>query len=118
MEGLGLDGGTPRASCARMSEFDTGVKPSIKENVSTLVDQGSRTVGAIKARVGDVTDTVKEGGSAAIDRTRSFIEANPLQSLAIAFGLGYVAMRIRTSPLVKIAMLAGLGYAGRNLLRS
>jgi ElaB/YqjD/DUF883 family membrane-anchored ribosome-binding protein len=114
-----------------MNEFDSGSKSTVKQNVaalkdnastvkdsmSTLVDQGSATVGAIKARLGDVTDQVKEGGSAAIDRTSTFVEANPFKSLALAFGLGYVLMRIRTSPLVKIAVVGGLGYLGTRLVR-
>jgi ElaB/YqjD/DUF883 family membrane-anchored ribosome-binding protein len=98
---------------------------SIKASVQNLVDQGSETVDAIKAkvddlktRVGDVSGTVKDGGAAAYDKTVSFIQANPFKSLAIAFGIGYVAMRIRTSRVLKIALLGGLGLAGRTIIKS
>jgi ElaB/YqjD/DUF883 family membrane-anchored ribosome-binding protein len=116
--------GTPRASRVGMNEFDRSSKSTAKENVSsikdsvsTLVDQGSATVDAIKARLGDVGDQVKESSSAAIDRTTTFIEANPFKSVAISFGIGYVLMRLRTSPLVKIALVGGLGYLGTRLVR-
>ena len=109
-----------------MNEFDTSTKPTVKDsvstlkdnastlkdNVSTLVDQGSATVDAIKTRVGDVTTSIKEGGAAAIDKTTSFVEENPYKAIGIAFGLGYVLMRIRTSPLTKLALIGGLGYLG------
>ncbi|MDQ3367925.1 MAG: hypothetical protein M3680_21075 [Myxococcota bacterium] len=94
-----------------------GTKATVKDSVQGLVDQGSETVDAIKNRVGDVTNTVKEGGGAALDRATTFIQANPLKSLAIAFGAGYIAMRIRTSPLFKVAMLGGFGLLGTKVLR-
>ncbi|MBA3819168.1 MAG: hypothetical protein H0X17_09775 [Deltaproteobacteria bacterium] len=100
------------------NEFGNSSKATIKDSVQGLVDQGSETVDAIKNRVSDVTDTVKEGGTAALDRTTSFIQENPLKSLAIAFGVGYLAMRIRTSPFFKVAMIGGLGLLGTKVVRS
>lgn len=107
-----------------MNEPQNGIKPaihdgvtSIKDNVSMLVDQGSATVDAIKSRVADVTQQVKDQSATAVDRTTSFVEANPFKSLLLAFGIGYVAMRIRTSPLVKLAMIGGLGMLGSRIVR-
>ncbi len=97
------------------NEFGSS-KPTIKDSVQTLVDQGSETVGTIKNRVGDAADSVKQGGAAARERTTNYIQANPLKSLVIAFGLGYVAMRVRTSPLFKVALISGLGYLAKQFI--
>ena len=35
-----------------------------------------------------------ERGNALLDRSTDFIKANPIKSVAIAFGVGYVLMRI------------------------
>jgi ElaB/YqjD/DUF883 family membrane-anchored ribosome-binding protein len=97
---------------------------SIKSSVQNLVDQGTETVDAIKSkvadvktRVGDVTGTVKDGGAQAYSNLVSFVQANPFKGIALAFGIGYVAMRIRTSPILKLALLGGLGMAGRKMIQ-
>lgn len=56
---------------------------SIKDSVRNLVEQGGEKASAIKAR-----------GNAMLDRSTDYIKDNPLKSVAIAFGIGYVAMRI------------------------
>ncbi len=99
-----------------MNEFDSTTKATIGENVRTLVDRGNETVEAIRAKVADVRSSVSHGGAQAFDKTVSFVEANPLKAIGLAFGLGYVAMRIMTSPVLKLAMLGGLGYAGRSIV--
>ena len=96
------------------NEFD---KPNVTENVRTLIDQGAETVSSIKSRAGAVADGVKTGAVTARERTEAFVQASPLKAIAIAFGLGYVAMRIRTSPLLKVALIGGLGYLGKEFVR-
>lgn len=92
---------------------DMNVNPNtVKESVSTLVDQGGAAVSAIKNRFGDVSRQFQDGGSAALEGTRAMVVANPFKSLAVAFGIGYVAMRVRTSPLFELAFLGGLAYLG------
>lgn len=114
-----------------MNEHENGTKPTvtasvenlqkaaanIKDSVTMLVDQGGATVDAITSRVAGVTDQIKDGGASAVKRTTTFVEANPFKALAIAFGVGYVAMRIRTSPLVKLAMIGGLVMLGAKIVR-
>ena len=92
-------------------------KPSIKQTVETLVEQGSETIDAVKTRAGDVADQVKDTTAAAYDRTTNYIQAHPLKSLAIAFGAGYLSMRIKTSPLFKVALFGGLAYLGTQFVR-
>lgn len=90
---------------------------NLKEDVTAFVDQGKSAVESLKARVGDVGQSISENGSAAVDKATSFIEGSPIKAVAIAFGLGYVAMRIRTSPLLKFGAIAGLGYLGLRVAR-
>jgi ElaB/YqjD/DUF883 family membrane-anchored ribosome-binding protein len=110
--------GMARASSAAMDkDIDPTAKTTIKQSVGNLVDQSSETMGTVKARLGDVTDQVKDSGTVAYDKTMNYIEASPLKAVLIAFGAGYVAMRIKTSPLFKIAMLGGLAYLGTSFVR-
>ena len=90
---------------------------NLKEDVTAFVDQGKNAVDAIKTRVGDVRQSISENGAVVVEKASSFIEASPIKAVAIAFGLGYIAMRIRTSPLLKFGALAGLGYLGLRAAR-
>ena len=101
---------------ATMSGAKSG--ESISDSVQTLVDQGAETIDQIKARVSAVTDDAKTRGTEIYDRTSVLVRDNPIKSLAIAFGLGYIAMRITTSKLTSLAMIAGVVYAGSKLIRS
>jgi hypothetical protein len=56
---------------------------SLKESVRDLVDAGGERAGAIR-------DSVVAGTK----RTGSLIKAHPVIAIAIAFGVGYIAMRI------------------------
>jgi ElaB/YqjD/DUF883 family membrane-anchored ribosome-binding protein len=96
----------------------TNGKASIKDSVQSLVDQGSQTVGVIKTRVGDMTQQAKAQGSVMYMKTSKLIYQNPLKSVAIAFGVGYLAMRLRSSRLIKMGLIAGLGYVGKQISRS
>lgn len=90
---------------------------SIAESVQTLVDQGAETLDTIKARVTQATDGARTKGAQVVDRTSVLVTENPLKSLAIAFGIGYIAMRVTTSKLTSIAMIGGVIYAGSKLFR-
>lgn len=67
---------------------------SIKEGVKGLVDQGQQKVEEIKNRVVEVKDQAMSRGTQALDRVTDFIKANPLKAVGIAFGAGYIGMRI------------------------
>jgi len=81
---------------------------SFSDSFQRLVDDGVQTVDALKSRVGDVSEH-------AYARLAAFITANPLKSVAIAFGIGYLAMRIKTSPLLKVALTGVFGYYATKL---
>lgn len=100
-----------------MNELENIGKPKVSESVRSFVDQGHETADVIRHRVSDVRDQVKEGGSTMIERTRSYVNTNPLKAVGIAFGAGYLAMRLTTSPLLKLGLLGGLVYVGKSLVR-
>lgn len=87
------------------NEMGTGTSPNgldknpgkmdaIKERVSGLVDQGHVKVDQLKAKAIDVKDEAMTRGNKLVDRTADFIRANPLKSVGIAFGVGYLGMRL------------------------
>ena len=67
---------------------------SLKEKAKDIVDQGSEKVDQIKHRVVEVKDQAMARGNAFLDNVTSLVKANPLKSVAIAFGLGYIGMRL------------------------
>ena len=67
---------------------------SIKERVRGVVDQGHEKVDHLKHKVMDVKDQVASRGHVVIDRASEFIRANPLKAVGIAFGIGYIGMRL------------------------
>jgi ElaB/YqjD/DUF883 family membrane-anchored ribosome-binding protein len=80
-----------------MNKNGTGMdslKDNVKDNVKNLVDQGQEKVSAIKEKVIDVKDQAVTRGEAVLDRTTTFIKANPLKAVGIAFGIGYIGMRL------------------------
>ena len=67
---------------------------AIKDKVKGLVDQGEEKVDQIKHKVIDVKDEAVSRGSAILDRVETFIRSNPLKAVGIAFGVGYIGMRL------------------------
>jgi ElaB/YqjD/DUF883 family membrane-anchored ribosome-binding protein len=98
-----------------MNEFQNQ-KATVKDSVSTLVDQGHQTVDAIKSKVSDVGAQVRDNSSQILDATRGYVQQHPIKALGIALGLGYVAMRIRTSPVMELAFLGAFGYLANRVL--
>jgi len=66
----------------------------LRESVKGFVDQGQEKVEAIRTRVVDVKDKAMTRSRAYLDRTTDYIKANPLKAVGIAFGIGYVGMRL------------------------
>jgi ElaB/YqjD/DUF883 family membrane-anchored ribosome-binding protein len=63
---------------------------SLKNSVKELVHDGQEKVNAVKDRVIEV----KDRGNVMLDRFVDVIKANPLKSVGIAFGVGYLGMRL------------------------
>jgi ElaB/YqjD/DUF883 family membrane-anchored ribosome-binding protein len=67
---------------------------NLKESVRNLVDAGGERAGQIKTRAIDVKDSVVENGGVAIKKVGSLIKDHPIAAIGIAFGIGYIAMRM------------------------
>jgi ElaB/YqjD/DUF883 family membrane-anchored ribosome-binding protein len=67
---------------------------SIKESVKGLVDQGAQKVDAIKNKAVEVKDQAFDRGGDLLDRMTGMIKAHPIKAVAIAFGAGYIGMRL------------------------
>jgi ElaB/YqjD/DUF883 family membrane-anchored ribosome-binding protein len=67
---------------------------SIKDTVKGYVEQGAQTVDAIKSKVVEVKDQAVNRGSDMLTSMTDLIKAHPLKAVAIAFGAGYLGMRL------------------------
>lgn len=67
---------------------------AIKDSVKGLVDQGHDKVTALKDKVVDLQHQAKDRGTDAIDKASDLIKANPFAAVGIAFGVGYLLMRL------------------------
>lgn len=67
---------------------------SLKSGVRNLVDAGSERAGQLKEKAIDVKDSVVENGGAALRKTGSLIKDHPIAAIAIAFGIGYITVRM------------------------
>jgi ElaB/YqjD/DUF883 family membrane-anchored ribosome-binding protein len=67
---------------------------SLKETVKGFVDQGAQKVDAIKTKVVEAKEQAITRGSVMLDRMTDMIRAHPLKSVGVAFGAGYLAMRL------------------------
>lgn len=67
---------------------------SIKESVRNLVDAGGERAGQLKNKAIDVKDSVIDNGGAALRKTGSLIKDHPLVAIGIAFGVGYIVVRL------------------------
>jgi ElaB/YqjD/DUF883 family membrane-anchored ribosome-binding protein len=73
--------------------FDDRVE-ALKDSVRGLADLGTETVSAIKGRAMEVKDEAVTGAQSLLARTAKMIKQNPIAAVGIAFGIGYIAMRL------------------------
>ena len=66
----------------------------LKDSVRGLADIGSERAGDLKHKVVYAKDTAVSTVESYLGQAKKLIIANPLASVGIAFGIGYVAMRI------------------------
>jgi ElaB/YqjD/DUF883 family membrane-anchored ribosome-binding protein len=67
---------------------------TLKDTVKGLVDQGTQKVDALKTKVIEAKDQVITRGSDVLDRMTDLIKAHPLKAVGVAFGAGYLGMRL------------------------
>ena len=67
---------------------------SLRESMRNLVDAGGERAGHIKNRAIDAKDKVLESGEEYVGKLGKLIKNHPFATIAIAFGIGYVAVRM------------------------
>lgn len=67
---------------------------SLKDSVRNLVDAGGERANQIKDRLADAKDVAFDKGSAALGRVSALIKEHPIAAIGIAFGIGYLAIRM------------------------
>jgi ElaB/YqjD/DUF883 family membrane-anchored ribosome-binding protein len=67
---------------------------SLKDSVRNLVDAGGERAGQLKSKAIDAKDAVFENGEVALRKAGSFIKEHPIAAIGVAFGIGYIAMRM------------------------
>jgi len=67
---------------------------SLKSSMRNLVDAGGERAGKLKNKAIDVKDSVVENGGAALNRAGGLIKEHPFVAIGIAFGIGYIAVRL------------------------
>ena len=67
---------------------------SLRDSMKGVVDQGAQKVDALKSRLIDVKDEAITRGNDLLSHTTSLIKNHPLKSVALAFGVGFIGMRL------------------------
>jgi ElaB/YqjD/DUF883 family membrane-anchored ribosome-binding protein len=67
---------------------------SLKDSVRNLVDASGERANQIKERLADAKDVAYDKGSAALGRVSALVKEHPFAALGIAFGIGYLAVRM------------------------
>ena len=67
---------------------------TIKDSVKGFVDQGQEKVEQLKTRMNSVREQAMTRGNEFVDKTTDVIKAHPLKAVGVAFGLGYIGMRL------------------------
>lgn len=67
---------------------------SLKESVRNLVDAGGERAGQLKSKAIDVKDSVVENSEVAFRKAGSLIKEHPFIAIGIAFGVGYLTIRL------------------------
>ena len=67
---------------------------TLKGAVKGLVDQGVQKVDALKNKVVEAKEEAITRGSDILERVTDLIKAHPIKAVAIAFGAGYLGMRL------------------------
>jgi ElaB/YqjD/DUF883 family membrane-anchored ribosome-binding protein len=73
---------------------DAKTDGGIKEQLKHVVEAGQEKAEVIKDKIVDAKDAVVERAGSMKTSLADRIKSNPLASVGIAFGVGYLAMRI------------------------
>jgi ElaB/YqjD/DUF883 family membrane-anchored ribosome-binding protein len=67
---------------------------ALKDSVRDFVHSGQDKAGDLKDKAFDIKEQAFDAGAQALTRTREVIKLHPIASVAVAFGIGYIVMRV------------------------
>lgn len=67
---------------------------ALKQSMRHLVEAGNDTAAALKDRMIDVKDSAVSGTKSGINRMGGLIKDHPIAALVLAFGIGFVAIKL------------------------
>ena len=67
---------------------------NLKDSVRNLVDAGGERANQLKDKLYDAKDVAFDTGSAALGEVRALVKEHPIAALGIAFGVGYLLVRM------------------------
>jgi ElaB/YqjD/DUF883 family membrane-anchored ribosome-binding protein len=67
---------------------------SLKESMRNLVDMSGERATALKGRMFEVKNSVVAGSKTGARKLGGMIKEHPILAIGVAFGIGYVVMRI------------------------
>ena len=70
------------------------VGATLKESVREVVDAGQERIHDVKEKIMDAKDRVVDRAETMNERVVDYIKANPLKAVGLAFGIGYIGMRL------------------------
>jgi hypothetical protein len=91
--------------------------PAANDSSQAAVDQDANPIEAVRGRLVELADEARQRGEALAERARDLASTRPLTAVVVAFGAGYLAMRIATSKLTQLAAVGGLLYLAGGALR-
>jgi ElaB/YqjD/DUF883 family membrane-anchored ribosome-binding protein len=71
-----------------------GTASAIENRLDSLKTSVGERAGQLKDKAMEAKDVVVENGGAALNRVGAFIKDNPFVAIGIAFGVGYIAIRM------------------------
>ena len=76
------------------TDLESSRLDSLKESVGGLVDAGKERAAALKDKALEGKDAVVRGGTKAVNTVGGLIKEHPIAAVGIAFGVGYLVMRL------------------------
>ena len=66
----------------------------LKDTARKLADEGRERADELKHRAIDAKDRIVQDGRTVLDKAQSLIKEHPFVALGIAFGVGYITIRL------------------------
>ena len=85
---------------------------------TTTTLRSAKPIDQLLQKLSDVAmSRAKQAGFMAAFRTRAYVEKNPFQGIAMAFGVGYLVKSLFPGPVATLAVIGGGAYVATKLAK-